>query len=177
MHFLKTYFDLIIRYDLINKFTYSNNRKIPQFSKIILSLSRKNNNLKDLVSMILFFNLLSYKIRRKNIIRYKKSNVLVKVKKGYPIGCKVILGKTKLYKVFELLLTDILINEKNYKALNTVPSSNSFDFRITPLKVKELDKNYYGLFRNLPWLNITFLTTTKTKKEFSYLLKAYKLTK
>jgi len=92
MHFLKKYFDTIIRYDLINKFTYSNSRLLPRFSKVILSLSRKSSNLKDLIAMTLFFEILSNnKISTSNIISYKKSNVFVKIKKGYPIGCKVIL--------------------------------------------------------------------------------------
>ena len=175
MHFLKIYFDTIIRYDLINKFTYLNSRLLPRFSKVILSLSRKSSNLKDLIAMTLFFEILSNnKISTSNIISYKKSNVFVKIKKGYPIGCKVILGKTKLYEVFEFLYTDILTNEKSYKP--AAATCNSLSLRITnPIKIKELDRNYYGLFRNLPWLSVTFFTTTKTKKELIYLFKAYKL--
>ena len=176
MHFLKTYFDAIIAYDLINKFPYSNGCKLPRFTKVVLRLSRKNSNLRDLISMILFFEILSTtKITTSNFICYKKSNVFVKIKKGYPTGCKVVLRKSKVCDVFDFLYTDILTNEKNRKHA-AVTNSDSLSLRVTnPMKIKELDKNFYGLFKNLPWLSITFSTTAKTRKELNYLLKAYKL--
>ena len=176
MHFLKTYFDTIIAYDLINKFFYSNIRKLPCFTKVVLCLTRKNSNLRDLISMILFFEILSNnKITTNNIIRYRKSNVFIKIKKGSPMGCKVVLRKNKVCDVFEFLYTDILTNEKNCKHA-VVASSNSLSLRVTnPMKIKELDRNFYSLFKNLPWLSITFFTTTETKEELNYLLKAYKL--
>ena len=175
MHFLKTYHDTIILYDLANKFTYLNSKKLPQFNKVSLSFSRKNNNLKDFISMILFFEILfDQKITINNIISYKKSNVLVKIKKGSPVGCKVILNKSKLYDVFEFLYADILINKKNYKQSAITSSSLSFNI-INPIKIREMDRYYYSFFKSLPWLNVTFFTTAKTTKELLYLSKAYKL--
>ena len=175
MHFLKIYFDTIITYDLINKFTYLNISKLPCFNKVILSLNRANSNLKDLISMILFFEMISnHQMIANNIIRHKKSNVFVKIKKGYPIGCKITLRKSNLYDVLEYLYTDILTNEKNYK--HVVVTSQGFYLRvINPMKIKRLEKKFYNLFKSLPWLSITFFTTTQTKKELSYFLKAYKL--
>jgi hypothetical protein len=42
------------------------------------------------------------------------------------------------------------------------------------ISFKELEKQFY-LFSNLPPLNITFVTNTKTRKELLYLLNAFKL--
>ena len=44
---LNYYYQIVIKQDLINKFNYKTSKRIPQISKIGLSITPKNNDLKQ----------------------------------------------------------------------------------------------------------------------------------
>ena len=175
MNILEKFYRRVIRYDLINKFSYTKIEEIPQLKKIILNFGCKNFELKNIASALLSLELITTK--RGSLTKAKRSNILLKIRKGYPVGCVVILKKIKMYDFFLKLLVQVFPNLKVFKGISTSKKSEktSFSFTLKDLiSFKELEKQFY-LFINLPPLNITFITNSKTKKELLYLLDSFKL--
>ena len=136
----------------------------------------KNHELKSIAPTILSLELISNKTSK--LSKSKNSNVFLKIRKGAPIGCYVILKKNKMYKFLFKLLTEIFPILKDFKGIPfslTKTKLNSFSFYITDLvNIKELNSHFY-FFNNLPSLNIILVTNTKTKKEFLYLIQSFKI--
>lgn len=175
MNILENYYKKIIRYDLINKFLYTHLDEIPKLKKIILNFGCKNFEIKTIASALLSLELITTK--QGSLTKSKRSNILLKIRKGYPVGCIVVLRKKKMYNFFLKLLSEVFPNLKDFKgiSLSKKLGKTSFSFTLTDLiNFKELEKQFY-LFINLPPLNITLITNTKTKKELLYLLTSFKL--
>lgn len=175
MNILKNYYKRVIRYDLINKFSYSHLDEVPKLKKIALNFGCKNLELKNIASTLLSLELITQK--RGLITKARLPNILLRVRKGTPTGCFIILKKNEIYLFLLKLLTDIFPNLKDFQGIkvsNKLGKANlSFTIRDL-ISFKELEKQFY-LFSKLPPLNITLITNTKSKKELLYLLRSFKL--
>ena len=175
MNILENYYRKVIRHDLTNKFFYNNIEEVPRLKKIILNFGCKSFEIKNLAASLLSLELIT--IQEGALTRSKRANILLKIRKGNPVGCTVVLKKNKMYNFLFKLLTDVFPNLRDFKGISVSKklSNTSLSFTLKDLiNFKELEKQFY-LFSNLPPLNITFVTNTKTKKELLYLLNAFKL--
>lgn len=174
MTLLKNYYEKTIKYDLINKFTYKQLKKVPKLKKINLNFGCNNFDCKSLASTMLAFELITNKQGKLTSLR--QPNLLLKIKKGSPVGCSLTLYKTDSYNFCFKLIDEIFPNLKEFKGLviNKKQKISTFSFTIKELiTFNELEAHFY-LFSNLPKLNITLLTNTQTQKELLYLLKSLK---
>lgn len=172
MHFLEYYYDSTVQYNLIQKFKYKDTTYIPKLKKIVLSFTYPNSEFKNLIISLLALELITEK---KSFFTYsKKVNIRLKIRKGSPIGCKVILQNKLMYQFLFKLLTDkykglkkvsFLTNEKNFTI--SYHFSECFSF-------PELKKHYY-LFNKLPNLQVVISTNAKTRFESVFLLNSFKL--
>lgn len=173
MIFFNNYSENIINYDLLNKFFYNSIKKIPKIKKIYLSFNCQNSSLKYLSSSLIALELIS---SQKSMLTFlKTSNILLKIKKGSPVGCTVILRN----KAIDLFLSEFLIFIfPKILYLNKqvdLKNNKTFSFQIkNPLLFYELEKRYQ-FFNKLTSLDITIVTNSKTKKELSVLLSSIKL--
>jgi len=176
MRFLENYYQNIIQYDLINKFYHKNLQNLPKLQTIVLSFGYKNPNLQNLASAFLFLELITTK--RGDITTASSPYILLKLKKGYPVGCKVILKKTLMYSFFTRLLIDVFPQIKEFRKFSLQKKKrqpNTFSYRLENTFIfLELERNY-NLFNNLANLNITIITNTKTQNELLFLLSSFKL--
>lgn len=176
MVILEHYYNKIIKLDLINKYSYKTVNEIPKLKKIVLNFGCKNSELFDISSTLLFLELITF--QSATITKSKKSNVLLKIRKGNIVGCTVVLTKEKMYNFLFRLLVNVIPNFKDFDGIKVIRkklSKNVFSFTIKDFACfKELEKQFY-LFTKLVPLNITFITNTKTEKELFYLLQAFKL--
>jgi len=95
MHYLNKYFKSILVYDLLNKFNYTNIKKFPEITKVILILNTKEYNLKALISSLFCLELVSKK--KSALVFSKQNNIKINIKKGNPIGCKVTLRNNSMH--------------------------------------------------------------------------------
>ena len=82
-----------------------------------------------------------------------------------------------MYNFFLKLLTEIFPVLKDFKGIYLNKNNNvkNLSFTIKELiTFKELEAHFY-LFSNVPPLNITLITNTKTKKELMFLLNSFKV--
>jgi large subunit ribosomal protein L5 len=174
MYFLKNYYQSVIQYDLINKFQHKNLQNLPKLQKIVLNFSYKD--FKNLASSLLSLELVTAK--RGTLTTANNSHILLKIRKGNPVGCKVILKKTLMYHFFTKLLVDVFPKIKEFKEFNFQsflfqPHTFSYQLKNTFIFF-ELEQNY-SLFSSLSNLNITIVTNTKTQEELLFLLNSFKL--
>ena len=175
MNVLENYYKKIIKHDLINKFFYYNLKNIPELKKIILNFGCRSFIIKNIAASLLALKLITAK--QGTVTKAKRANVLLKVRKGNPVGCIVILKKKQMYHFFSKLLTQVLPNFRDFKRICISKKSNGKSFSLTLMNLinfKELEKQFY-LFTNLPSLNIILVTNTTTQKELIFLLNSFKI--
>ena len=175
MFFFKTYFSKVIKYDLINTFFYRNLIEIPKLRKITLNFGYQKSNFKYLVSSLLALEFISSKKGR--MTKSKHLNVFLKIKKGNPVGCKIVLKKSTMYFFYLKLITSIFSKVKQSKTSRfqwdlKLIKSISFQLK-SPLLFGELE-NQFQFFKDIPRLDITLLTNSKSQKELFFLLKSIK---
>lgn len=175
MNFLKYFHYKTIKYDLINKFNYNKTKNLPKIKKIILNFSCKNTQIKNLAASLLALELITFK--KGTLTVTSKSNILLKIRKGNPVGCKVVLQNSIMFTFLEQLICDIIPkiqNIKKYKLAN-IKNKTSFSLKIlNALNFKELEKSY-NLFNELNSLDIVVVCDSNFKKELVFILNSLKL--
>ena len=175
MHTLNHFYAKTLKFDLLNKFYYTNLKKLPKLKKIILNFNCKTTDLKTLSTHLLALELVTH---QKGVLTVSKHpNLFLKIRKGNPIGCKVILKKTSVLKFLSKSLNEIFPKTKNFDAVivDRKKKDTNFSFAIKDnLNFPELSENYY-LFNDLSDLNLSIVTTAKTKKETTFLLKSLQI--
>jgi large subunit ribosomal protein L5 len=178
MNFLKYYYQKIIKYDFINKFpTNGDLNSIPKLTQIILNFGCMNSEVTKLLATSLFLELITSK--NVKITSSKKANIVIKIKKGYPTGCKITLKEKLMYQFLYKLLTEIFPKIKNFKQLsiNSKKHKKSISYSIEEILLifSELKEHYHIFSNKIPKLDIAIITNTKSQKEFIYLLKSFKI--
>jgi ribosomal protein L5 len=154
-------------------FQYKNINQIPNsVEKITLFITlSKNKSLKTIIKAFTLLELITGS--RPCFIRAKKSSILLKRRKGVPIGVKITLRNQQaiffLLKLnWEVLpkLKDLNFNYKlkKYHNLNSVLSFNIYD----PFIFSEL-RNYYFYFKEIKSLKVVCTFSKKNKKEETFL--------
>jgi ribosomal protein L5 len=171
MNFFENYYINIIKYDLINKFFYNKLKKIPRISQILLNFVFEKSNTKQLSSIMLALELIASK--KGKLITSKKANLFLKIKKGDPIGCQIILQKQLMYNFFIKLVFEIFPKFKSRLQANK--NNNRISFKLkNKLLFSELENNYNLFNFNLIDLNITIVSSKTTENQFFYLTSSFK---
>ena len=176
MNFLEIFYLKTLKYDLLNKFFYKKTKQFPKLKKLILNFRCDNNNFKALSKILLALQLISY--QKSKFTTSKQSNLVLKIRKGDPVGCKVTLRKNLMFQTLFKLLIEIFPKTKNFTELqlNKQYNWNVFSYTIKDVLIfSELEK-YYHFFNTLPKLKMSLVTTnTKTKEELLFLLISVKI--
>jgi large subunit ribosomal protein L5 len=174
MNFLQ-HFDLKnLKYNFLNKFTYKKSNELPKLKKIILNIGCKNLDLKELATSLLVLELITS--QKGKITTTKYSNILLKIRKGNPTGCKVILRKTNMFNFLAKILIEVFHKQKKFAGFNITKNlkKKTFSYKLkNVLTFNELENHYY-LFNNLSPLDITFVTNVSKKQELIFILKSLK---
>lgn len=174
MGFLKKYYTNVLQYEFVNKFNYSNINKLPKFSAIFLTFDLKKHDIKTLVDNLMALELLSSV--NGFLIPSKVSKISVKIRKGTPVGCKVILRKKKLFKFLYKLLNTVVMSGLKKNSISIQNKKGfKFSFKISNvLLFSDLEENY-SFFKKISGLNVVFVTNSNSKKEILYLLNSCKI--
>lgn len=175
MHFVEKYYNNVIKQEYLNKFIYNKNSEIPKLKKIILNFGCKTADIKQLSSSLLAFELVISQSGK--LTKTKRSNILFKIRKGNPTGCKVTLSKFNIFNFLSKMSVEIFPKLKNFSSFNNSKKlkSNTFSYKLKEtFCFYELESHYY-LFNNLPTLDVTIVTNSKTKNEMIFLLKTLKI--
>tara|TARA_Y100001970_G_C14164235_1_gene820329 strand:- start:31 stop:654 length:624 start_codon:yes stop_codon:yes gene_type:complete len=166
----KSYFESVVP-SLVSRFSYSNNMEVPKLMAISLNMGigDAKTNSKSLDSAVAELAAIS---GQKPIVTKSKSDISnFKIRKGFPVGCKVTLRSTKMYEFFERLVCIALPRSRDFRGL----SFKSFDGRGNyNFGIKEqiifAEINYDNI-DSVRGLNVTINTTAHSDNEAYWLLK------
>ena len=101
----------------------------------------------------------------------------MKIKKGNPVGCKVVLKRGVMYFFYVKLRISIFSKIKHYQTpqfQRDLKLIKSVTFQLkNPLLFAELE-NQFQFFKDIPRLDVTLVTNSKSQKELFFLLKSIK---
>ena len=168
----KTYDEKIIQ-KLKNTFNYSNLMEVPKLVSISINigLGDAKNNSKGLESAVQELTLITG--QKPIITKAKKDISNFKIRKGWPVGCKVTLRSNMMFEFLERLISIALPRTRDFRGL----SHKSFDGRGNyNFGVKEqiiFTEINYDKIQAVRGLNVTIATTSKTDNEAYELLKSF----
>ena len=170
---LKKAYDKKIVQKLKSTFNYSNVMEVPRLVSISLNigLGDAKNNSKGLESALQELTLITG--QKPVITKAKKDISNFKIRKGWPVGCKVTLRSNMMFEFLERLISIALPRTRDFRGL----SHKSFDGRGNyNFGVKEqiiFTEINYDKIQAVRGLNITIATTSKTDNEAYELLKSF----
>jgi len=158
---------------MVSRFNYVNSMQVPKLLSISLNMGigdAKTNN-KKLESAISELELIT---GQKPVITKSKSDISnFKIRKGFPVGCKVTLRSSKMYEFFERLTCIALPRSRDFRGL----SFKSFDGRGNyNFGIKEqiiFTEINYDDIDSVRGLNVTLSTSANTDEEAYWLLKEF----
>jgi hypothetical protein len=160
-----------LRYEFTNKFNFLN-LKVFKINSIILNCKLEIFNLK---TVAVYFLILQYLTDKKKglFINTKKSNLLLKLKKGDPIGCYFYLKKNKLiFLFFKKLILNILSITKIKEKIN----NNFFLFTINNILLISKFEKFFNIFNILNKTKLYIIINLKKKqKEILFIVKNLKI--
>ena len=171
MHFLKHYNNNIVKYDLINKFYYNKETVVPKIKFIILTFDFKKYDFKQLLTSLTALELITN--QKATFIKSRKPNISLKIRKGHPIGCKILIRRYKKDTFLSKLLDITMVNKKIVRQEYT--KLTLFSYSISNVLIfSELEKNYQ-FFKLLKTLTVSIGTTPIDYNGFIFLLRSYKI--
>lgn len=174
MNFLKVYNKRILKQDLVNKFSFRNSKNLPTLKKIALNFGCKSFTIQKFAVTMLALELIT--LKKGTITAAKKPNLLLKIQKGQPAGCKVELKTKEIYTFLTKVSLEILPKLRHFSGFKLENQLSNFFFHIpgNKLMLKEFE-NSYPLFVSLPTLDVNISTNSTSNKKNLFIVKAFKL--
>ena len=158
---------------MVSRFNYVNSMQVPKLLSISLNMGigDAKTNSKKLESATSELELIT---GQKPVITKSKSDISnFKIRKGFPVGCKVTLRSSKMYEFFERLTCIALPRSRDFRGL----SFKSFDGRGNyNFGIKEqiiFTEINYDDIDSVRGLNVTLSTSANTDEEAYWLLKEF----
>ena len=172
---LKKIYNEEIIHGLKKTFNYSNAMEVPKINCISLNmgLGDAKNNSKGLESTVEELALIS---GQKPITTLAKKDISnFKIRKGWPVGCKVTLRSNRMYEFLERLIAIALPRTRDFRGLSfkSFDGRGNYNFGIKEQIIfTEID---YDKIQSIRGMNITISTSAKTDDEAYELLKMFGL--
>ena len=159
---------------LMKQFGYKTAMQVPRVDKIVLNMGvgEAVNDKKILDNAV--GDMTRIAGQKPVVTKAKKSIAGFKIRKDYPIGCKVTLRRSRMYEFLDRLVSVAIPRIRDFRGI----AARSFDGRGNfNLGVKEqiiFPEIEYDKIDALRGLNITITTTAKSDEEARALLAAFK---
>ncbi|GDX36579.1 50S ribosomal protein L5 [Alphaproteobacteria bacterium] len=157
--------------DLNKKFSYKNSMAIPKLKMVSVNVGIKASESDNKTLAYLLSQISNITGQKAVLTKSRKAISTFKLRKDLAIGCRVTLRGKKMYHFLDKLINIALPRIRDFRGLsaNGFNQSNHYSFGIKEHNIfLEVDlDNIPKLFG----LNITVVTTAKTKEEALFLLK------
>ena len=169
-NFRKKYIDMVIP-AMMKQFNYTNVMQVPKITHVSVNMGigDAKDNPKKLESALDELTLIS--AQKPVITRSRKDISNFKIRKGYPVGCKVTIRGNRMYDFLERLVSVALPRTRDLRGL----SFKSFDGRGNfSFGVKEqiiFTEINYDKIDSIRGMDINVSTSAKSNEESYWLLK------
>ncbi len=160
---------------LLKIFNYSNIMEVPKINSISLNMGigDAKNSSKDLDSALEEMALISG--QKPIVTRAKKDISNFKIRKGWPVGCKVTLRSDRMFEFLERLVSIALPRTRDFRGLSfkSFDGRGNYNFGVKEQIIfTEID---YDKIQSIRGMDITITTSAKTDNEAYELLKLFGL--
>lgn len=168
----KRYYEQVVP-SLMKRFNYRNIHQVPRLRLISLNMGigDAKNNPKTLESALKELTLIA---GQKAIVTASRKDISnFKVRKGFPVGCKVTLRGDRMYEFLERLISIALPRTRDFRGLSfkSFDRKGNYAFGIQEQIVfTEID---YDKIDTIRGLDVNIATTAKTDEEAYWLLKEF----
>ncbi|MFH1621712.1 MAG: 50S ribosomal protein L5 [Candidatus Omnitrophota bacterium] len=107
------------------------------------------------------------------ICRAKKAISNFKIRDGQPVGCKVTLRKTIMYEFFDRLISVALPRIRDFKGFPNNSFDNQGNYSLGLSEQSTFPEIEMDKISRVQGMNITIVTSAKTKNETQELLKLF----
>ena len=169
-NFRKKYLEMVIP-AMMKQFDYKNVMEVPKITHISINMGigDAKDNPKKLESALSELTLIS--AQKPVVTRSRKDISNFKIRKGYPVGCKVTIRGNRMYDFMERLVSVALPRTRDFRGL----SFKSFDGRGNfSFGVKEqiiFTEINYDKIDSIRGMDINVSTSSKSNDESYWLLK------
>ncbi|MBM3590210.1 MAG: 50S ribosomal protein L5 [Alphaproteobacteria bacterium] len=157
--------------EIREKFSYKNEMSIPKIKMISINVGIKAVDSDNKLLSYLLSQISNIAGQKAVLTKSRKAISTFKLRKDLPIGCRVTLRGKKMYQFLDKLTIIALPRIRDFRGLSSkgFNESNHYSFGIKEHNIfLEVDlDNILKIFG----LNITIVSTAKTKEEALYLLK------
>ena len=155
---------------MMEKFKYSNLMEVPKLKQITINMGIGDgkDNPKKLESAISEITLISG--QKPIITRSKKDISNFKIRKGFPVGCKVTMRGARMYDFLERLVSIALPRTRDFRGLSfkSFDKKGNYSFGIKEQIIfTEID---YDKIDSIRGMDINFSTTAISDDESYWLL-------
>ncbi len=169
---LKIYKESVVP-NMMSRFKYDNSMQVPKLLSISLNmgLGDAKTNSKKLESAISELQLIT---GQKPVITKSKSDISnFKIRKGFPVGCKVTLRSSRMYEFFDRLICIALPRSRDFRGLpyRSFDGRGNYNFGIKE-QIIFAEINYDDI-DSVRGLNVTISTSANTDEEAFWLLKEF----
>jgi large subunit ribosomal protein L5 len=160
---------------LFERFKYRSIMQVPRVEKIVLNVGMGDGhaNVNALNAATEELTTISGQRAVKTVAKKAISNF--KIREGYEVGCRVTLRKDRMYEFLDRLINISLPRVRDFKGL----SPKSFDdFGNYNFSIKEqiiFPEIDFDKVEKIHGMNITIVTTAKSKEEAKALLEEFKM--
>ena len=167
---LKLYFEEI-QSILMKKFGYKNLMEIPKLLSITLNMGIGDAkvNAKSLESAVSELTQISG--QKPVVTKAKKDISNFKIRKGFPVGCKVTLRSGRMYEFLERMIAVALPRSRDFRGLSfkSFDGRGNYNFGIREQII--FTEINYDKIEAIKGLNVTLVTSADTDDEAYWLLK------
>lgn len=166
----KKYKDEVVA-DMMKRFKYSNIMEVPCITHISINMGIGDgkDNPKKLESAI--EELTSISCQKPVITKSRKDISNFKIRKGFPVGCKVTLRGNRMYDFLQRVISIALPRTRDFRGLSfkSFDGNGNYSFGVKEQIIfTEID---YDKIDSIRGMDISLTTTAKTDEESYWLLK------
>ena len=166
----KKYKDEVVD-DMMKRFKYSNIMEVPCITHISINMGigDAKDNPKRLESAI--EELTSISCQKPVITKSRKDISNFKIRKGFPVGCKVTLRGNRMYDFLQRVISIAIPRTRDFRGLSFISfdGNGNYSFGVKEQIIfTEID---YDKIDSIRGMDISLTTTAKTDEESYWLLK------
>ena len=166
----KRYKDTVVM-GMMEHFSYKNVMEVPKVSHISINMGigDAKDNPKKLESAVQELTLIS--CQKPVVTKSRKDISNFKIRKGFPVGCKVTLRGNRMYDFMERLISIALPRTRDFRGLSfkSFDGSGNYSFGVKEQII--FTEINYDRIDSIRGMDISFITTARSDEESYHLLK------
>jgi large subunit ribosomal protein L5 len=170
---LQDHYKKVVVQDLMKKFGYKSVMEVPRIQKIVLNMG-VGEAVGDKKIMDNAVGDLQKIAGQKPVVTKARTSIATfKIRKGYPIGCKVTLRGERMFEFLDRLISVAIPRIRDFRGISARAFDGQGNFNLGVKEQIIFPEIEYDKIDALRGLNITIATSAKTDEEARAMLTAF----